>query len=126
MAPGSPEFQAAFEVKQDDRRNWPRIDLDTQALLQFDRVGPEISSRIVNASAKGLFLVMDPVRPIGTRISIEVVIADVPTRLCVTGVVVHTVERATRDEPVGVGICLTEVGDDWIDFCDQLASATAR
>lgn len=108
-----------------ERREWPRINLNAQALLRFERIGPELRTRIVNASANGLFLAMEQPRPIGTKMKITVRVSESETELLVSGVVVHTVQIATTESPVGVGIFLTEVGPEWVAFCKRLAAQSS-
>jgi len=108
-----------------ERRKWPRINLDAEALLTFDRVGPEMRARIVNASAKGLFLAMNRPRPLGTSMRITVKVGEGDLELRVAGVVVHVVETPGPGEVKGVGLVLTEMGDDWSALCARLAEVEA-
>ena len=110
-------------AKTKERRSAPRMTLDAAAIIRFDSVGPEIRTRIVNASQNGILLAMPAPRPVGTRIRVTVRIGDPVFELTVSGIIVHVAEN--RSAPPGfttqVGVFLTESGPDWGALCRRLS-----
>jgi hypothetical protein len=104
------------------------VTLEANAVIKLDLAGSAINSRIVNASQKGMLVVMPDARPVGTRIRVTVQIEAPPSEITVAGIIV----RSTPFESVDVrfsariGIFLTETGQDWLDLCDRLAQVTAK
>jgi hypothetical protein len=105
------------------RRNGPRLELDAAAIIRLDSLTPAIHSRILNASQKGLLLVMPDARPVGTRIRITVQIEVPPREIIVAGIIVHVAEMENVDPrfTARAGILLTETGPDWSTLCEHLA-----
>jgi len=105
------------------RSDGPRLALEATALITIDVLSPAIHSRIVNASQRGMQLVMPDSRPVGTRIRVTVRIEEPQHEVTVSGIIVHTSTMENIDPRLTsrIGIFLTETGDDWRDLCDNLA-----
>jgi hypothetical protein len=105
------------------RGDGPRVALEATAVIKLDILGPTIHSRIVNASQRGILLVMPDSRPVGTRIRITVQIEAPRHEITVAGIIVHTTTMESIDPRFTsrIGIFLTETGDDWRVLCDDLA-----
>ena len=105
------------------RRDGPRLALEATALITFGVLGPAIHSRIVNASQRGMQLVMPDSRPVGTRIRVTVRIEEPQREITVAGIIVHTatMENINPRLSARIGIFLTETGEDWRALCDSLA-----
>lgn len=105
------------------RRNGPRLELDAAAIIRVDTLNPAIHSRILNASQKGLLLVMPDARPVGTRIRVTVQIEAPPREIIVVGIIVHVTPMENVDPrfTARAGILLTETSPDWSALCEHLA-----
>jgi hypothetical protein len=105
------------------RSDGPRLALEATAVISVDVLGPAIHSRIVNASQRGMQLVMPDSRPVGTRIRVTVRIEEPRREITVAGIIVHTATMENIDPRLAarIGIFLTETGDDWLALCDNLA-----
>ncbi len=105
------------------RCNGPRVELDAAAIIRLDVLSPAIHSRILNASRKGMLLVMPDSRPLGTRIRVTVQIEDPPREISVVGIIVHVAAMESVDPrfTARAGIFLTETGPDWVALCEHLA-----
>jgi PilZ domain len=105
------------------RSDGPRLALEATALITIDVLSPAIRSRIVNASPRGMQLVMPDSRPVGTRIRVTVRIDEPQREITVAGIIVHTATMENIDPRLAarIGIFLTETGDDWRALCDSLA-----
>jgi len=81
-------------------------------------------SRIVNASSRGMLLVMPDARPVGTRIHVTVQLINPAKEIKVTGIIVHcnTSENVDPRFTARAGILVTTAGPDWDDLCNQLAA----
>ena len=110
------------------RTDGPRLALEATALITIDVLSPTIHSRIVNASQRGMQLVMPDSRPVGTRIRVTVRIEEPPSEITVSGIIVHatTMESVDPRFTSRVGIFLTETGDDWRTLCDSLGNSHRR
>jgi hypothetical protein len=110
---------------RDIERRWggPRMALDATAIIHLDLSGPGKSSRIINASNRGLLLVMPDARPVGTRIHVTVQIEKPTKQIKVSGIIVHcnVVESVDPRFTARAGILLTSSGPDWTELCVQLA-----
>jgi len=86
--------------------------------------GPGMHSRIVNASSRGMLLVMPDARPVGTRIHVTVQLTNPAKEIKVTGIIVHcnTNENVDPRFTARAGILVTTAGPDWDDLCNQLAA----
>jgi hypothetical protein len=98
--------------------------LDATALIHLDLNGPATHSRIVNASNRGMLLVMPDARPIGTRIHVTVQLENPAKQIKVSGIIVHCARTENVDPrfTARAGILLTAAGDDWKDLCLRLAA----
>jgi tRNA pseudouridine-54 N-methylase len=105
------------------RSDGPRLALEATALITIDVLSPAIYSRIVNASHRGMQLVMPDSRPVGTRIRVTVRIDEPQREITVSGIIVHTSTMESIDPRLTsrIGIFLTETGEDWRTLCDNLA-----
>jgi hypothetical protein len=81
-------------------------------------------SRLLNASERGLMLILPDARPVGTRIHITVYAGEPPARIDVSGVIVHIapLEAIGPGRPARAGIFLTTAGPDWLALCRSLAA----
>jgi hypothetical protein len=97
--------------------------LDATAIIRLDLQGPAIHSRIVNASSRGMLLVMPDARPVGTRIHILVQLDGEP-EIKVSGIIVHCNSNENVDPrfTARVGILLTSSGPEWDALCARLAA----
>lgn len=98
--------------------------LDANAIIHLDLDGPATSSRIVNASNRGMLLVMPDARPVGTRIHVTVQLEKPPRQIKVSGIIVHCnrIENVDPRFTARAGILLTVAGPDWDDLCIRLAA----
>ena len=108
----------------DRRCDGPRVALDATAIIHLDLQGPGTHSRIVNASSRGMLLVMPDARPVGTRIHITVVLEEPHREIRVSGIIVRcsTTENIDPRFTARAGILLTSAADDWDELCNQLAA----
>ena len=97
--------------------------LDATALIHLDLRGPGTHSRIVNASSRGMLLIMPDARPVGTRIHVTVELENPPQNIKVSGIIVHcnTSENVDPRFTARAGILVTTAGPDWDELCNQLA-----
>ena len=81
-------------------------------------------SRIINASSRGMLLVMPDARPVGTKIHVTVQLDSPPKEIKVTGIIVRcsTSENVDPRFTARAGILVTTAGPDWDDLCVQLAA----
>jgi hypothetical protein len=92
-------------------------------VVRLDSAGTA-HSRVLNASERGLMLILPDVRPVGTRIHITLYVGDPPSKIEISGIIVHVtvLESADGRRPVRAGIVLTESGPDWLELCRALAA----
>jgi hypothetical protein len=113
-------------VKEDERRRWPRVALAASAVIRIESLATAESSRILNASQRGLLMIMPAPRPLGTRMHIRVQIGEPRYEIEVSGIVVHVADDP--DAPPGfttrVGVYLTDASPDWTALCRRLAKST--
>ena len=97
--------------------------LDATAIIHLDLNGPGMHSRIVNASSRGMLLVMPDARPVGTRIHVTVQLDSPPQEIKVSGIIVHCSTSENVDPRFGAraGILVTSAGPEWDELCKQLA-----
>jgi hypothetical protein len=110
-------------VTEADRRAAPRMNLDAAAIIRLETAGgPDIRSRIINASVNGVLLAMPAPRPVGTRIHLIVRIGDPHSEIKLTGIVAHVAENpgAAPGFTSQVGIFLTDTGPDWVALCRRI------
>jgi len=100
------------------------VALDATAIIHLDLNGSGTHSRIVNASSRGMLLVMPDARPVGTKIHITVVLERPRREIRVSGIIVRcsTAENVDPRFTARAGILLTSAGDDWDDLCQQLSA----
>ena len=105
------------------RSDGPRLALEATAIIKIDSLSSGIHSRIVNASQRGMQLIMPDSRPVGTRIRVTVQIEAPPSEITVSGIIVHTATMESIDPrfTARIGILLTETGSDWLTLCERLA-----
>jgi tRNA pseudouridine-54 N-methylase len=98
--------------------------LDATALIHLDLEGATTNSRIVNASNRGMLLVMPDARPVGTRIHVTVQLERPHRQIKVSGIIVHCnrIENVDPRFTARAGILLTAAGADWDDLCVRLAA----
>jgi hypothetical protein len=116
------------KVKGADRRSAPRMALDAAAVIRFETMGPEVRSRIINASRNGVLLAMPAPRPVGTRIHLTVRIGEPPADIRLEGIVVHVADNPANATPgfgTQVGVFLTSAGDQWEGLCRRLLAETS-
>jgi PilZ domain len=115
------------KVKGVERRSAPRMALDAAAVIRFETVGPDVRSRIINASRNGVLLAMPAPRPVGTRMHLTVRIGDPPADIKLEGIVVHVASNGASAAPgfgTQVGVFLTSVGPEWEGLCRRLAETS--
>jgi hypothetical protein len=97
--------------------------LDATAIIHLDLHGPGTHSRIVNASSRGMLLVMPDARPVGTKIHVTVQLDNSATEIKVSGIIVHcsTSENIDPRFTARAGILVTNAGPEWDELCNQLA-----
>jgi hypothetical protein len=80
-------------------------------------------SHVLNASERGLMLILPDARPVGTRIHITLYVGEPPAKIEISGIIGHltALESIGPRRPIRAGIFLTEAGQDWIDLCQSLA-----
>src|SRR5258707_623138 len=104
----------------DEQRRWPRMNLALEVLMRFETVDEAISARTTNISREGLFLRMDPPKPLGTKVRARLQIGAETFQL--EGVVVHVnpdPDSPVPDPgPIGVGVFLTAASEGWARLCD--------
>jgi hypothetical protein len=102
--------------------------LDATAIIHLDLSGPATNSRIVNASNRGMLLVMPDARPVGTRIHVTVQIDRPLQQIKVSGIIVHctTTENIDPRFAARAGILLTAAGKDWDELCIRLAAKAKK
>jgi hypothetical protein len=113
-----------FPGPAERRADGPRLELDATAIIRVGMLSPAIYSRIVNASSRGMLLVLPDGRPVGTRIRVTVKIEEPPREITVAGIIVHatTLENIDPRFTSRIGILLTESGPDWQGLCEHLAN----
>jgi Tfp pilus assembly protein PilZ len=84
-----------------------------------------MSARTVDLSQGGLFIALDPPKPIGTLVRVAISVAATSEQFLVEGVVIH--RRPDHDSPLpdggvpGIGVYLTSVSEGYACFCSELA-----
>ncbi len=95
--------------------------------MRFDSVEQMVAGRTANVSREGLFIVMDPPKPIGTMVRAKIQIASTSEKYTLEGVVVRCSPDPDDARPLpdgqqpGVGVFLVATSAGWTRFCDQLA-----
>ena len=110
-----------------EQRGWPRMNLDLEVYLHFDDFFEASRAETTNISREGLFIHMDPPRPLGTKVRVRLQVDNPRREFVLEGVVVRTVPdtETPRDmlptEVSGVGVFLTSTSPGWNTFCDRLS-----
>jgi hypothetical protein len=94
--------------------------------MRFDRMDAAIAktaAQTTNISREGLFIRMDPPKPVGTKVRMSLRIGEDVIKL--EGIVVRTVPDAvdpTRptDGIAGVAVFVTRASDNWERFCETV------
>jgi tRNA pseudouridine-54 N-methylase len=115
-------------LSNERRSDGPRLALEANAVIKLDLTGSSLNSRIVNASQKGMLVVMPDARPVGTRIRVTVQVEEPRSDITVAGIIVHATPFESVDVRFSarIGIFLTETGQDWLDLCDRLARTSPK
>jgi hypothetical protein len=100
------------------------VALDATAMIRIDLRSPGTQSRIINASPRGMLLVMPDTRPVGTKIHVTVELKGQAKEIKVSGIIVHcsATENVDPRFSARAGILLTSSEQDWIELCTQLAN----
>jgi hypothetical protein len=104
------------------------MQLALEVQVRFDNASAAIEAETVNLSREGLFLAMDPPRPVGTRVRLQLSIGH--EEFSLEGVVVRQVPDP--DEPMtfhlvpGVGVFLTMASAGYERWCDEHAPGPAK
>jgi hypothetical protein len=104
------------------------VALDATAMIRLDLRSPALRSRIINASPRGMLLVMPDARPVGTRIHVTVQLEGqakgLPREIRVEGIIVHcnVTENVDPRFSARAGILVTSVEPDWTELCNRLAA----
>lgn len=106
-----------------DRRRWPRVDVELHVVVRFSRAEDILGAVSLNISRRGVFLVTDQAKPIGTPVRLSIELDDSKQHLGLSGIVIHEATEPTAGRPRGLGIFLTKVPPEWDGFCDQLERA---
>lgn len=90
-----------------------------------------IEARTANISRGGLFICMDPPKPIGTRVRVRIQLANTHETFVLEGIVVRSVPdpdepAGAASGPPGVGVFLTQASAGWAPFVDTLGTRLAR
>ncbi|MCP4501180.1 MAG: PilZ domain-containing protein [Deltaproteobacteria bacterium] len=97
-----------------NRRKFSRVALDALVHVTAPRAEVLFTSRIRDLSGKGVFILSDRTRPIGTGLDIQIEVTHEGHLIQATGIIVHevTTEEATPMRPAGVGVMFTDVHPD--------------
>jgi hypothetical protein len=96
-------------------------------MIRLDLRSPALHSRIINASPRGMLLVMPDARPVGTRIHVTVRIegqlGTMPREVHLEGIIVHcsVTENVDPRFSARAGILVTASEPHWADLCHRLA-----
>jgi hypothetical protein len=104
----------------DERRERPRLALETTAVVRLGSLSEQ--SQVINASERGLMLMLPAARPVGTRIHITLHVGDPPARIEISGIIVHVtvLDSVGPRPPARAGIFITEAGPEWAELCRSL------
>ena len=99
--------------------------LNATAIIHLDLRASGTHSRIINASRRGMLLVMPDARPVGTKIHVTVVLESPAMEIKVSGIIVHCNSSENVDPrfTARAGILVTSAGPEWDDLCEKLATA---
>src|SRR5438045_1357407 len=84
-----------------------------------------IDAKTLNISREGVFIAMDPPKPIGTRVRMSLSIASTSEKFVIEGVVVRCSPdgegHVVPGETPGIAVFLTLTSPGYTRFCDELA-----
>lgn len=110
-----------------DTRRWPRMALALDVRMRFENRDQAMEARTLNISREGVFIQMDPPKPIGTRVRIAMHIEATHEKFVIEGVVVRCApdvdEPLNPGEAPGIAVFLTHSSVGYTRFCDELARA---
>jgi hypothetical protein len=106
------------------------MNLALDVSIRFPNLSDVVTARTSNISREGLFICMDPPKPIGTKVRLRVQLVENREIFVLEGVVVRTIpdpdepmESATNaSAPPGIGIFLTHTSPGWMPFVESLHS----
>jgi hypothetical protein len=103
-------------------RRHPRFAITLEIQVRFDDADKALEAQLLNVSKDGLFVAMDPPRPVGTRVRVQ--LRTKGGWATVEGIVVRvqpdTDEPSTRHLPPGVGVFLTATDSPFERWCSGL------
>lgn len=93
--------------------------------MRFASTEEILAATSLNISRRGVFLVTDQPKPIGTPVRLSIEVGGDGKRVDVSGIVIHEASEAHDHRPRGVGIFLTKVPPEWDTLCDRLELSRA-
>jgi hypothetical protein len=111
-------------------RRSPRFELALSVQVRFQDRAEITRTRTLNISQNGLFIAVDPPRPIGTAVRVRISIAASGEQFTLEGVVVRRVPDedcplAPGGKP-GIGVFLTQTSAGYVRFCEELQRAQSH
>jgi Tfp pilus assembly protein PilZ len=96
-----------------ERRQVSRVPLDAQVTVTVTDTDALFRSRVRDLSERGVFILAQHTRPIGTSVRVSMILQLENVVLEVRGLIVHEVpaDAATEERPAGMGVMFTEVPD---------------
>jgi hypothetical protein len=98
--------------------------LTLEVSIRFPNLDRAVTARTSNISREGLFIYMDPPKPIGTKVRLRLQLVENHEIFVLEGVVVRMVpdpdEPANPQDVPGIGIFLTNTSPGWIPFVESL------
>jgi uncharacterized protein (TIGR02266 family) len=101
------EGKSAEEPTSEERRRWPRVQLELQARIRFASPEAALRSHTFDISEGGVFLRLQSPRPKGTTVRLVLEIGD--RTMMLSGCVARVSDG--RDGPKGVGVAFTKISD---------------
>ncbi len=109
-----------------DTRRWPRLPLAIEVKVRLEQLDHAIDAKTLNISREGVFIAMDPPKPIGTRVRVSLSIASTSEKFMIEGVVVRCTPDAdghlAPGETPGIAVFLTLTSPGYTRICDELAT----
>ncbi len=97
------------------------MQLVLQVQVRFENSADALAAQTLNLSREGIFIAMDPPRPVGTRVRLQLQVGH--EHFAIEGVVVRQVpdpdEPNTFHMKPGVGVFLTVTGAGYERWCDE-------
>jgi hypothetical protein len=107
-----------------EHRRWPRMALALEVSIRFPNLDRAVTAETSNISREGLFIRMDPPKPIGTKVRLRLQLVENREIFVLEGVVVRMVpdpdEPAEPGATPGIGIFLTHTSPGWAPFVESL------